>query len=227
MQIFIPTKIFQWKVSKNEFNSIYKTLHITKEYVIFTDSKVLVKVYCNNSQLECDELNLDFYSLKNLIKVGSKKSGEISFNANIKEHEVEIMYKSDKGIISGKVERFKKYVDYKNIYDKFQYTYKAKLSSEFSKLALFDRFSKMVIEFKDNLITAKIGNARIAKQRENIDSTELKGVTIALQTSKNSMITLDTKKEATWYFKDDINPYGIIQHDLENTIDIVEMPIIK
>ncbi len=41
------------------------------------------------------------------------------------------------------------------------------------------------------------------------------------------MITLDTKKEATWYFKDDINPYGIIQHDLENTIDIVEMPIIK
>lgn len=224
MQIFIPTKIFQWKVSKNEFNSIYKTLHITKEYVIFTDSKVLVKVYCNNSQLECDELNLDFYSLKNLIKVGSKKSGEISFNANIKEHEVEIMYKSDKGIISGKVERFKKY---KNIYDKFQYTYKAKLSSEFSKLALFDRFSKMVIEFKDNLITAKIGNARIAKQRENIDSTELKGVTIALQTSKNSMITLDTKKEATWYFKDDINPYRIIQHDLENTIDIVEMPIIK
>ena len=92
MQIFIPTKIFQWKVSKNEFNSIYKTLHITKEYVIFTDSKVLVKVYCNNSQLECDELNLDFYSLKNLIKVGSKKSGEISFNANIKEHEEQLWH---------------------------------------------------------------------------------------------------------------------------------------
>ncbi|MDD7297332.1 hypothetical protein [Helicobacter bilis] len=226
MQIFIPTAIFKCKVEKNEFNS-YKTLHITKEYVIFTNSKVLVKVYCNNSQLECDELNLDFYSLKNLIKVGSKKSGEISFNANIKEHEVEIMYKSDKGIISGKVERFKEYVDYKNIYDKFQYAYKAKLSSEFSKLALFDNFAKKVIEFKDNLITAKIGNAIIAKQKENIDSTELKGTTIALQTSKNSMITLDTKKEATWYFKNDTMPYRIIQHDLENTIDIVEMPIIK
>lgn len=226
MQIFIPTAIFKCKVKKNEFNS-YKTLHITKEYVIFTNSKVLVKVYCNNSQLECDELNLDFYSLKNLIKVGSKKSGEISFNANIKEHEVEIMYKSDKGIISGKVERFKEYVDYKNIYDKFQYAYKAKLSSEFSKLALFDNFAKKVIEFKDNLITAKIGNAIIAKQKENIDSTELKGTTIALQTSKNSMITLDTKKEATWYFKNDTMPYRIIQHDLENTIDIVEMPIIK
>lgn len=226
MQIFIPTAIFKYKVSKNEFSKM-KALHITKEYVIFTDSKVLVKVHCNNSQLECNELNLDFYSLKNLIKVGSKKSGEISFNANIKEHEVEIMYKSDKGIISGKVERFKEYVDYKNIYDKFQYAYKAKLSSDFSKLALFDNFAKKVIEFKDNLITAKIGNARIAKQKENIDSTELKGVTIALQTSKNSMITLDTKKEATWYFKDDINPYRIIQHDLENTIDIVEMPIIK
>lgn len=226
MQIFIPTAIFKCKVEKNEFNS-YKTLHITKEYVIFTNSKVLVKVYCNNSQLECDELNLDFYSLKNLIKVGSKKSGEISFNASIKEHEVEIMYKSDKGIISGKVERFKEYVDYKNIYDKFQYAYKAKLSSEFSKLALFDNFAKKVIEFKDNLITAKIGNAIIAKQKENIDSTELKGTTIALQTSKNSMITLDTKKEATWYFKNDTMPYRIIQHDLENTIDIVEMPIIK
>ena len=188
---------------------------------------MLVKVYCNNSQLECDELNLDFYSLKNLIKVGSKKSGEISFNANIKEHEVEIMYKSDKGIISGKVERFKEYVDYKNIYDKFQYAYKAKLSSEFSKLALFDNFAKKVIEFKDNLITAKIGNAIIAKQKENIDSTELKGTTIALQTSKNSMITLDTKKEATWYFKNDTMPYRIIQHDLENTNDIVEIPIIK
>lgn len=33
---------------------------------------------------------------------------------------------------------------------------------------------KKVIEFKDNLITAEIGNARIAKQKENIDSTELK-----------------------------------------------------
>ncbi|TLE06876.1 hypothetical protein [Helicobacter bilis] len=86
---------------------------------------------------------------------------------------------------------------------------------------------KKVIEFKDNLITAKIGNAIIAKQKENIDSTELKGTTIALQTSKNSMITLDTKKEATWYFKNDTMPYRIIQHDLENTIDIVEMPIIK
>ena len=227
MQIFIPTAIFKCKIGKNEFNSIYKTLHITKEYVIFTDSKVLVKVHCNNSQLECNELNLDFYSLKNLIKVGSKKSGEISFNANIKEHEVEIMYKSDKGIISGKVERFKEYVDYKNIYDKFQYAYKAKLSSDFSKLALFDNFAKKVIEFKDNLITAKIGNARIAKQKENIDSTELKGVTIALQKNSNSMIALDTKKEATWYFKNDTMPYRIIQHDLENTIDIVEMPIIK
>ena len=226
MQIFIPTAIFKCKVGKNEFSKM-KALHITKEYVIFTDSKVLIKVYCNNSQLECNELNLDFYSLKNLIKVGSKKSGEISFNANIKEHEVEIMYKSDKGIISGKVERFKEYVDYKNIYDKFQYAYKAKLSSEFSKLALFDNFAKKVIEFKDNLITAKIGNARIAKQRENIDSTELKGVTIALQKNSNSMITLDTKKEATWYFKNDTMPYRIIQHDLENTIDIVEMPIIK
>ena len=41
------------------------------------------------------------------------------------------------------------------------------------------------------------------------------------------MITLDTKKEATWYFKNDTMPYRIIQHDLENTIDIVEMPIIK
>lgn len=173
MQIFIPTAIFKCKVGKNEFSKM-KALHITKEYVIFTDSKVLVKVHCNNSQLECNELNLDFYSLKNLIKVGSKKSGEISFNANIKEHEVEIMYKSDKGIISGKVERFKEYVDYKNIYDKFQYTYKAKLSSDFSKLALFDNFAKKVIEFKDNLITAEIGNARIAKQKENIDSTELK-----------------------------------------------------
>ncbi|AQQ59340.1 hypothetical protein XJ32_03685 [Helicobacter bilis] len=226
MQIFIPTAILKCKVSKNEFSKM-KALHITKEYVIFTDSKVLIKVYCNNSQLECNELNLDFYSLKNLIKVGSKKSGEISFNANIKEHEVEIMYKSDKGIISGKVERFKEYVDYKNIYDKFQYAYKAKLSSEFSKLALFDNFAKKVIEFKDNLITAKIGNARIAKQKENIDSTELKGVTIALQKNSNSMITLDTKKEATWYFKNDTMPYRIIQHDLENTIDIVEMPIIK
>lgn len=226
MQIFIPTAIFKCKIGKNEFSKI-KALHITKEYVIFTDSKVLIKVYCNNSQLECDELNLDFYTLKNLIKVGSKKSGEISINANIKEHEVEIMYKSDKGIISGKVERFKEYVDYKNIYDKFQYTYKAKLSSEFSKLALFDNFAKKVIEFKDNLITAKIGNARIAKQKENIDSTELNGVTIALQKNSNSMITLDTKKEATWYFKDDMNPYRIIQHDLENTIDIVEMPIVK
>lgn len=175
MQIFIPTAIFKCKVGKNEFSKM-KALHITKEYVIFTDSKVLIKVYCNNSQLEYNELNLDFYSLKNLIKVGSKKSGEISFNANIKEHEVEIMYKSDKGIISGKVERFKEYVDYKNIYDKFQYAYKAKLSSEFSKLALFDNFAKKVIEFKDNLITAKIGNARIAKQKENIDSTELKGL---------------------------------------------------
>lgn len=226
MQIFIPTAIFKCKVGKNEFSKI-KALHITKEYVIFTDSKVLIKVYCNNSQLEYNELNLDFYSLKNLIKVGSKKSGEISFNANIKEHEVEIMYKSDKGIISGKVERFKEYVDYKNIYDKFQYAYKAKLSSEFSKLALFDNFANKVIEFKDNLITAKIGNARIAKQKENIDSTELKGVTIALQKNSNSMITLDTKKEATWYFKNDTMPYRIIQHDLENTIDIVEMPIIK
>lgn len=226
MQIFIPTAILKCKVGKNEFSKM-KALHITKEYVIFTDSKVLIKVYCNNSQLECNELNLDFYSLKNLIKVGSKKSGEISFNANIKEHEVEIMYKSDKGIISGKVERFKEYVDYKNIYDKFQYAYKAKLSSEFSKLALFDNFAKKVIEFKDNLITAKIGNARIAKQRENIDSTELKGVTIALQKNSNSMIALDTKKEATWYFKNDAMPYRIIQHNLENTIDIVEMPIIK
>lgn len=226
MQIFIPTAIFKCKVGKNEFSKM-KALHITKEYVIFTDSKVLIKVYCNNSQLECNELNLDFYSLKNLIKVGSKKSGEISINANIKEHEVEIMYKSDKGIISGKVERFKEYVDYKNIYDKFQYAYKAKLSSDFSKLALFDNFAKKVIEFKDNLITAKIGNARIAKQKENIDSTELKGVTIALQKNSNSMITLDTKKEATWYFKNDTMPYRIIQHDLENTIDIVEMPIIK
>lgn len=226
MQIFIPTAIFKCKVGKNEFSKM-KALHITKEYVIFTDSKVLIKVYCNNSQLECNELNLDFYSLKNLIKVGSKKSGEISFNANIKEHEVEIMYKSDKGIISGKVERFKEYVDYKNIYDKFQYAYKAKLSSEFSKLALFDNFANKVIEFKDNLITAKIGNARIAKQKENIDSTELKGVTIALQKNSNSMITLDTKKEATWYFKNDTMPYRIIQHDLENTIDIVEMPIVK
>ena len=175
MQIFIPTAIFKYKVGKNEFSNM-KALHITKEHVIFTDSKVLVKVYCNNSQLECNELNLDFYSLKNLLKVSSKKSGEISFNANIKEHEVEIMYKSDKGIISGKVERFKEYVDYKNIYDKFQYAYKAKLSSEFSKLALFNSFTKKVIEFKDNLITAKIGNARIAKQKENIDSTELKGL---------------------------------------------------
>lgn len=226
MQIFIPTAILKCKVSKNEFSKM-KALHITKEYVIFTDSKVLIKVHCNNSQLECNELNLDFYSLKNLIKVGSKKSGEISINANIKEHEVEIMYKSDKGIISGKVERFKEYVDYKNIYDKFQYTYKAKLSSDFSKLALFDNFAKKVIEFKDNLITAKIGNARIAKQKENIDSTELKGVTIALQKNSNSMITLDTKKEATWYFKNDTMPYRIIQHNLENTIDIVEMPIIK
>lgn len=226
MQIFIPTAILKCKVSKNEFSKM-KALHITKEYVIFTDSKVLIKVHCNNSQLECNELNLDFYSLKNLIKVGSKKSGEISFNANIKEHEVEIMYKSDKGIISGKVERFKEYVDYKNIYDKFQYAYKAKLSSDFSKLALFDNFANKVIEFKDNLITAKIGNARIAKQRENIDNTELNGVTIALQKNSNSMITLDTKKEATWYFKNDTMPYRIIQHDLENTIDIVEMPIIK
>ncbi|MDY5951479.1 MAG: hypothetical protein SPJ16_09850 [Helicobacter sp.] len=226
MQIFIPTAILKCKVGKNEFSKM-KALHITKEYVIFTDSKVLIKVHCNNSQLECNELNLDFYSLKNLIKVGSKKSGEISINANIKEHEVEIMYKSDKGIISGKVERFKEYVDYKNIYDKFQYAYKAKLSSDFSKLALFDNFAKKVIEFKDNLITAKIGNARIAKQKENIDSTELKGVTIALQKNSNSMITLDTKKEATWYFKNDTMPYRIIQHDLENTIDIVEMPIIK
>ena len=226
MQIFIPTAILKCKVSKNEFSKM-KALHITKEYVIFTDSKVLIKVYCNNSQLEYNELNLDFYSLKNLIKVGSKKSGEISFNANIKEHEVEIMYKSDKGIISGKVERFKEYVDYKNIYDKFQYAYKAKLSSDFSKLALFDNFANKVIEFKDNLITAKIGNARIAKQKENIDSTDLKGVTIALQKNSNSMITLDTKKEATWYFKNDTMPYRIIQHNLENTIDIVEMPIIK
>ena len=226
MQIFIPTAILKCKVSKNEFSKM-KALHITKEYVIFTDSKVLIKVHCNNSQLECNELNLDFYSLKNLIKVGSKKSGEISFNANIKEHEVEIMYKSDKGIISGKVERFKEYVDYKNIYDKFQYAYKAKLSSDFSKLALFDNFANKVIEFKDNLITAKIGNARIAKQKENIDSTDLKGVTIALQKNSNSMITLDTKKEATWYFKNDTMPYRIIQHNLENTIDIVEMPIIK
>ena len=226
MQIFIPTAIFKCKVGKNEFSKM-KALHITKEYVIFTDSKVLIKVYCNNSQLECNELNLDFYSLKNLIKVGSKKSGEISFNANIKEHEVEIMYKSDKGIISGKVERFKEYVDYKSIYDKLQYAYKVKLSSEFSKLALFDNFAKKVIEFKDNLITAKIGNAIIAKQKENIDSTELKGVTIALQKNSNSMIALDTKKEATWYFKNDTMPYRIIQHDLENTIDIVEMPIIK
>lgn len=227
MQIFIPTAIFKCKVGKNEFSNM-KALHITKEYVIFTDSKVLIKIYCNNSQLECDELNIDFYSLKNLIKASGKKSGEISINANIKENEVEIMYKSDKGIISGKVERFKKYVDYKNIYDKFQYAYKAKLSSEFSKLALFDSYTKKVIEFKDNLITAKIGNARIAKQKENIDNTELKGTTIALQTrTSNSMITLDTKKEATWYFKDDINPYRIIQHNLENTIDIVEMPIVK
>ena len=227
MQIFIPTAIFKYKVSKNEFSNM-KALHITKEYVIFTESKVLVKVYCNNSQLECNELNLDFYSLKNLIKVGSKKSGEISFNANIKEHEVEIMYKSDKGIMSGKVERYHKYVDYKHIYDKFEYACKAKLSSDFSKLALFNSFTKKVIEFKDNLITAKIGNARIAKQKENIDSTELNGKTIALQTrTSNSMIALDTKKEATWYFKNDTMPYRIIQHDLENTIDIVEMPIIK
>lgn len=72
MQIFIPTAIFKYKVSKNEFSNM-KALHITKEYVIFTESKILIKIYCNNSQLECDELNLDFYALKNLLKVGSKK----------------------------------------------------------------------------------------------------------------------------------------------------------
>ncbi len=225
MQIFIPAVMFQHKV-ENEINQHLKTLHITKEYVVFTNSKIIAKVYCNNSQLECNEINLDFYELKNLLKVGSKKSGEISIHANLKEREAEIIYKGNKGIIKGIITRYEKFLDYKKLYDDSKFTYKVKLSGDFSKLALFDIKAKKVIEFKDHFIIAKIGNARIAKQSENLENTELNGLKIALQTSKNSMITLDTNKPATWYFQNATTPYRIIQHDLENTIDMVEIPII-
>lgn len=161
-----------------------------------------------------------------MLKVGSKKSGEISIHANLKEREAEIIYKGNKGTIKGIITRYEKFLDYKKLYDDSKFTYKVRLSRDFSKLALFDIKAKKVIEFKDNFIIAKIGNARIAKQSENLENTELNGLKIALQTSKNSMITLDTNKPATWYFQNATTPYRIIQHDLENTIDMVEIPII-
>lgn len=42
MQIFIPAVMFQHKV-ENEINQHLKTLHITKEYVVFTNSKGLLQ----------------------------------------------------------------------------------------------------------------------------------------------------------------------------------------
>ncbi|TLD84659.1 hypothetical protein [Helicobacter trogontum] len=224
MQIFIPATIFQCKISKNELISKYRTLHITKEYVVFTNAKVMIKAYCNNIDLACDEINLDFCELKNLIKVG-KKSGEISFFIdNIKENEAEITRKSSKEVIKGRVRTYKTYLDYNALYDNFDFYHKITLSKDFSKLSLFCNANK-TIKFENNLITAKLGNARIAKQSESLENTQLNGLKIALSTNNNSMITLDTNKEATWYFKNESSPYRIMQYDLENTLDIIEMPI--